>query len=158
MAVFTVGARNGRSSPSGGCFERSSVVPAGRPDVSGWKRTSNRLRVFSQRSTAASHVADRELPVSRQVGVELPGVAEVGVVLVQQVGLAAESADALEAGDEGELLLRPSPIELGLGRAGLGQQRNLLGDDLLDLASDASGRAVACTTTPPAISAPRGTR
>ena len=52
LAVCTVGATNGRSSPNAGCFERSSVDSAGRPDVSGRKRTSSRFRVFSQRCAA----------------------------------------------------------------------------------------------------------
>ena len=47
FAVCTVGAVNGRSAPSGGSFERSSVgASAGRSEVSGWKRMSRRLRVF----------------------------------------------------------------------------------------------------------------
>ena len=75
-------------------------------------------------------VGDGQRAIASEVGLELPGIAEEGVVLVQQIGLAAEAADALEPGDELELLLGPGAIELGLGRAGPGQQVQLPRDHL----------------------------
>ena len=93
-----------------------------RPDASGRKRTISRFGVASQRCAAFRTSADGERAIAPQVGVELPGIAEEGVVLVEQIGLAAEAADALQARDELELLLVAGAIELGLGRAGPRQQ------------------------------------
>ena len=43
--VWTVGATNGRSTPVGGSFERSTATAEGRPDSSTRKRTSSRFFV-----------------------------------------------------------------------------------------------------------------
>ena len=79
------------------------------------------------------HVGDGQRAIAPEIGFEVPGIAEEGVVLVQQIGLAAEAADALEPGDELELLLGPGAIELGLRRPGAGQQVQLARDHLLEV-------------------------
>ena len=129
---------------------------AGRPDVSGRKRISSRLRVFSQRSTAARTSPTRQRAVARHVGLELAGIAEVHVVLIEQVRLAAEPADALQPGDELELLLRARAIELG--RVGpVFASSAICSVTIRSIsASERPGRAVACTTIAPPISAPSG--
>src|SRR6187397_2638311 len=71
--------------------------------------------------------------IALQVRVDLARVAQEHVVLVQDVGLAAEPADALEPGDELGLLLRLHALELLGGRTILGQPRDLGSDDRLDL-------------------------
>jgi hypothetical protein len=76
---------------------------------------------------------------AREVGAELAGVAEEDVVLVEEVRLAAEAADALQARDETELPLGAGAFEFGRRRPLLGEARDLVGHDLLDLAQRRAG-------------------
>jgi hypothetical protein len=80
-----------------------------------------------------AQILTRHVAIAREIRLELAGIAEVGVVLIQHVRLAAEAADALEAADEVELLLRLHARELRGRRTGLRQQRDLLRHDPLDL-------------------------
>ncbi len=104
FAVCTSGTLNARSSPSAGAFVRSSVVST---------RAARRFRMEAQQRAVArvqllvdggAHVAHADAAVTREVFVELAGIAEEGVALIEQIRLAAESADRFQAGYEPELL------------------------------------------------------
>ncbi len=89
----------------------------------------------------------RQRAIPPQVRLDLVRVAEVHVVLVQHVGLAAKAADALEPRHELGLLLGLRAFEFGDRRPLLRQARDLGGHALLNLGRATSpGRAVACTT------------
>src|SRR5690606_28476028 len=59
------------------------------------------------------HRLRRQRRVALEVPLESPRVAEESVVLIEQVGLAAESTYRLETGDERELVLDSRAGELG---------------------------------------------
>src|SRR6478672_11357145 len=79
------------------------------------------------------YVCRLQRAIALQVRVDLARVAQEHVVLVQDVRLTAEAADALEARDELGLLLRLDALELHRSRALFGQPRDLGGDHRLDL-------------------------
>ena len=72
-------------------------MTSGRLEVSGWKRRATRFGVASQRAATRLMSSAVTFWWRCEIGGELVGIAEERVVLVQQVGLAAEAADALEA-------------------------------------------------------------
>ncbi len=63
---------------------------------------------------------------------KLVGITQKGVVCVQQVGLAAESSDALEARNVLEFPLGLGPVEFFCRGTVLSEARNFLSYDLLD--------------------------
>src|SRR5260370_32437056 len=67
------------------------------------------------------------------LGGNLVGIAEKSVVLIEEIGLSPDPANALQAGDESELPLRLGAVQLLRRRPILGQTRDFLSDDLLDL-------------------------
>ena len=75
----------------------------------------------------------RQRTIPPQVGLDLVRVAQIHVVLVEHVGLAAKAADALEPGDELGLLLGLRTFELGDRRPFLRQARDLGRHALLDV-------------------------
>ena len=78
-------------------------------------------------------VRRRERAVPRQVFVEPVGIAGAGVVAVQLVGLAAESADALHPVVERRFDLVQRPLHFARGRRLALELGDLLVDDLLEL-------------------------
>jgi len=68
---------------------------------------------------------------------------EKGVVRVQLIGLAAESADRLQAEDELRFGLHATALDLLVGRPLGGQPSDLFEDRALELAKRMSGAAVA---------------
>src|SRR5262245_20608193 len=80
-----------------------------------------------------THTFDRGIAMAVDVLLELVRCAQVGVVLVWAVSLAAETGDPLEAGHELILPFRLGAVEFRLSRPLLCQSRNFVGHDLLDL-------------------------
>ena len=83
-----------------------------------------------------------------QVGLEFAWIAKECVVLIQQVGLAAEPADAFESGDEAVFPFRLRAIQLIGRRAVFRKAGNLVEDDLLDLFEIGAGASRLPASTP----------
>src|SRR5262245_9779614 len=86
-----------------------------------------------------AHTFDCRITMAVDVILELVRRAQISVVLVQAIGLAAETADALEPGNELIFPLRLGAVELRLGRPVLCQSRDFVGYNLLDLRERRSG-------------------
>ena len=141
VRVATAGATKRRSAPSAG--DGGAIgLGGGRPRRALGPEAQRQPLVGRQVTLDRNaDVGGAGVAPAREIPGEAAGIAEVGVVLVQQIGLAAEAADALEAGDVLRLLLGLGAIELGLGRAGRREPGELLVDQLLELGDvDAGAR------------------
>src|SRR6266403_4034870 len=78
--------------------------------------------------------------IALEVAVEVRRIVEKRVVGVQLIGLAAESADRLQAEHELRFGLYAAPLDLLVGRSLGGEPRNLLEDRALELAERMSRR------------------
>ena len=104
--------------PAGGCDRRSSR-DRHRPRVERESQTAARddaedhalTREEPARGGAAKRFA-RRAAVALQIALEVPGIAEEHVVGVQLIGLAAETADGLQAEEEVRLRLRQAALQL----------------------------------------------
>src|SRR5262245_23626428 len=82
---------------------------------------------------------DRRIPMAVDVLLELVRRPQICVVLIEAIGLAAETADPLEAGDKLILPLCLGAVELRLGRSVLCQSGDFVGHYLFDLRERCAG-------------------